>query len=493
MLAAMSQSEFVQGSRPAGKTARRLQRLVLERRYGMPRGALRDLDLIDLGFGAGGRVREYVPSPWDILRRILSADEVTPEDVFIDIGCGMGPVLVEAAAHYSFRRVIGIDLVPEFTEVARATIASGRQRFRCLEIEVVTGDIIEYEMSDDVTVVFMFDPVRASLFDAIVAKLIASVDRNPRRLRLIYYCPVETGRLERTGRARLVRYGRRRNRPWSTTPDLAMFEIDASGLEVWSSPRPSPGLPQPLPRRLLPRRPVNGNNSSRPDAEHQQADNTTIQLTSTESSHGVRVASVGSPEDLRSLRASFKQQHCARLSRFLSRPLLHRIQRYVEEGTFAAHPYGGISTELCIDAGKAPELMFLLLNDPHLFALVQRITGCGRIGRIDGGVRRVMPGLAQQEPWHGEIFGHGQVEISIDLSERPYSGGMLETRDRDHAVLYGRIDTEPGDAVLVRLAPFVQHRLTAVRSDSPRTAYVGRFTLFKSGSDSKLARSRIRV
>ena len=31
--------------------------------------------------------------------------EITGEDVFIDIGCGMGPVLVEAAARYGFRRV----------------------------------------------------------------------------------------------------------------------------------------------------------------------------------------------------------------------------------------------------------------------------------------------------------------------------------------------------------------------------------------------------
>ena len=55
------------------------------------------------------------------MRRILRRGEVTRDDVFIDIGCGMGPVLVEAAARYDFRRVIGIDVVPEFTEVARET------------------------------------------------------------------------------------------------------------------------------------------------------------------------------------------------------------------------------------------------------------------------------------------------------------------------------------------------------------------------------------
>src|SRR5215211_5814962 len=158
-------TEYVEGGRLPGKTARRLQRLVLERRYGMPPGALRDVDLVDIGFGAPGRVRQHIPSPWGALGRILRGGEITREDVFIDIGCGMGAVLVEAAARYDFRRVIGIDVVPEFTEVAKETIARGRGRLRCPEIEVVTGDVIEYEVPDNLTVVYMFDLLRGHIFD----------------------------------------------------------------------------------------------------------------------------------------------------------------------------------------------------------------------------------------------------------------------------------------------------------------------------------------
>jgi len=81
------------------------------------------------------------------------------------------------------------------------------------------------------------------------------------------------------------------------------------------------------------------------------------------------------------------------------------------------------------------------------------------------------------------------VEMSIDLSTRPYSGGIHETRDRySRKVLHTEVETDPGDALLVRLAPSVQHRVTAVEGDSPRTVYAGRFNLFKRGSDSKLAR-----
>jgi 16S rRNA G966 N2-methylase RsmD len=477
--------EYVEGGRHPGKTARRLQRLVLERRYGMPPGALRNVDLVDIGFEAPGRVREHVPSPWGVLGRILRAGETTGDDVFIDIGCGMGPVLVEAAARYRFQRVIGVDIVPEFTEVARETIARAGDRLRCEQVEVITADVIDYEIPDDVTFVYMADPFRGHIFDVALAKLVASVDRNPRRLRIIYNWPVEGGRLERTGRVRLVRYGRRRNRPWNRTLDLAMYELEPSGDGAGSSAQRPPPFPGGLLGRVLGNRSVDG--IARVDTGRNEDPETTIQITSS-ASGGSKIVR-GSPQGLRSLRAAFEQHHCVRLPGFLDAPVLERLQRYVDDGEFAVRDYEGMRTELCMDGGKTAELLLLLINDPHLFARVREITGCRRIGRFDGSIYKVMPGRASEDSWHGEIFGHGVVEMSIDLSTRPYSGGVLETRDRySREVLHREIDIEPGDALLVRLAPSVQHRVTAVEGDSPRTVYAGRFTLFKPGSDSKLAR-----
>jgi hypothetical protein len=451
----------------------------------MPSGALRDVDLVDIGFGAPGRVREHIPSPWGVLGRILRRGEVTREDVFIDMGCGMGPVLVEAAARYDFRRVIGIDIVPEFTEVARETIARGRGRLRCQEIDVLTADVMDYDVPDDVTVVYMADPFRGHVFDAALANLIASVDRNPRRLRIIYNFPVEGGRLERTGRVSLVRYGRRRNRPWTTTLDLAMYELDPTGDRVGSSTRRPPPFPHGLRGRMLRSRSLDG--TRKVDEGRNGTREATIQITSSDSG-GSRVAR-GSPQGLRSLREAFEQQHCVRLPGFLDASVLDRVQRYVAEGEFEVREYEAIRTELCMDGGKAAGLLLLLINDPHLFDLVHEITGCRRIGRFDGSIYRVMPGREGEDSWHGEIFGHGILEMSIDLSTRPYTGGALETRDRQSGeVLHREVETEPGDALLVRLAPSVQHRVTAVEGDSPRTVYAGRFTLFKPGSDSKLAR-----
>jgi SAM-dependent methyltransferase len=105
--------------------------------------------------------------------------------VFLDLGCGLGWVVLEAGVRYPFRRVIGVDVVPAFTEVARQTIAVNRPRLRCGEVELVTADATGYEVPDDVTVVYPFHPVYGEAFDAVVSNLIASVDRTPRRLRVI--------------------------------------------------------------------------------------------------------------------------------------------------------------------------------------------------------------------------------------------------------------------------------------------------------------------
>jgi SAM-dependent methyltransferase len=448
----------------------------------MPPGKLRYVHLWDIGFDTPDGVHEHLPSPPGVLRRILPRSEVTGDDVFIDIGCGMGTAVVEAAGRYDFRRVIGIDVVPQFTAVARETIARGQRRLRCDDVQVVTGDVREYELPDDVTVVYMFDPVRAQLFDLVIAKLIDSVDRHPRQLRIIYNYPAEAGRLERTGRVRLVRYGRRRTRPWMTAPDLAMYEIEPrSGTRVVDmTPRPPRTRPW---RRLRWEGPRTSDGTSRPDDNPEAI----VQLASTSGASGSSVVSVASAQDLHSLRARFEREHCVRLPGFLSGPLLSRVQRYIDEGEFSAPAYERFRNERFMEHGKAVELLLLLLNDPGLFELVQAITGCERIGRFDGRVYRVLA-AGDDEAWHGEIFGYAPLEMSLDLSARPYSGGVLETRDRYSQETVGRqADIRPGDAVLVRLAPSVQHRVTAVEGAS-RTAYAGRFTVFKRGADSKLAR-----
>jgi hypothetical protein len=132
------------------------------------------------------------------LRRILRPRDVSSSDVFIDIGCGKGRTVLQAAR-------------------------SGR--LRCSHVEVVPGDILDYEFPDDVTVAYVYNPFTGDLFQTMVDKLLASVDRNPRPLRLIYRVPLEERRLLETGRFRQVRMGRalRPGREWSERNSIKMY------------------------------------------------------------------------------------------------------------------------------------------------------------------------------------------------------------------------------------------------------------------------------
>ena len=79
----------------------------------------------------------------------------------------------------------------------------------------VVADSLEWEIPDEVTVAFVYNPFVGDLFERLVERLLASVDRRPRRLRIVYRNPVEHERLMATGRFRVVR----RVRGWRPTPD----------------------------------------------------------------------------------------------------------------------------------------------------------------------------------------------------------------------------------------------------------------------------------
>jgi predicted RNA methylase len=144
----------------------------------------------------------YIASPWRQLRRALPRREVTEADVFVDIGCGKGRVVLEAAAGYPFRSCMGVELVPEIYQQAVANIRNAEARRRRIQgrVELVNSDIRDFKVPDDVTVVYAFNPFRGSIWEASMNALVESYDRAPRRIRLIYAKPLEHEVLSRMGR-----------------------------------------------------------------------------------------------------------------------------------------------------------------------------------------------------------------------------------------------------------------------------------------------------
>lgn len=169
----------------------------------------------------------YSPTPWRVLRRALPVDWVRPGDVFIDFGSGMGRVVFQAAVHYPFRRVIGIELSRRLHEIAQANIERNRDRLRCQDVQLVHGDVLHYEVPDDVTVAFFFNPFWGETFATVIDHLLASVDRNPRPLRIVYVSPREHRRLLATGRVQFVKRVRRPRpvREWANRASIHLYDV----------------------------------------------------------------------------------------------------------------------------------------------------------------------------------------------------------------------------------------------------------------------------
>jgi SAM-dependent methyltransferase len=162
------------------------------------------IDLEALGVAAEGRWR-YEPSPWRVLRRVLRKGDIGADDVFLDMGSGKGRMLLQAAAEYRPRRVIGIEVSQELNDVARANLDRNRTRLKCKEFELVTADALEYDVPDDVSIVFFNNPFVGEVFKGVIGRVGDSLDRHPRRLRIVYRHPIEHDAVMATGRFELVR------------------------------------------------------------------------------------------------------------------------------------------------------------------------------------------------------------------------------------------------------------------------------------------------
>ena len=209
-------------ARPAYGKVRRCFDALIERRLGVETSKV--VTLRELGISASNRV-DYEPSSWLALRRVLAERDVSVQDVFIDFGCGKGRILIQAAK-YPFRKIIGVELSAELTAIARRNLDLALPALVCRNIELVNEDVLQYEISDEITVAYFYNPFEGEIFQAVVDKLVASVERRPRTLRIIYCSPREEASLLAAG-ARLLKVvgGMRPTARWSRLSSIRLYAL----------------------------------------------------------------------------------------------------------------------------------------------------------------------------------------------------------------------------------------------------------------------------
>ncbi len=86
----------------------------------------------------------FVPSPYDVVQRMLTLAEVTRDDIVYDIGCGDGRIVITAAQRFGARGV-GIDIDPQRIAEANANAerAGVQHLVQFIQQDAMTVDVSE--------------------------------------------------------------------------------------------------------------------------------------------------------------------------------------------------------------------------------------------------------------------------------------------------------------------------------------------------------------
>jgi len=191
-----------------------------------------------------------------------------------------------------------------------------------------------------------------------------------------------------------------------------------------------------------------------------------------------RSATLRRPADveLRELRAHFAARHWVRLPGVLEPTLLADLQSRVARAEFVERVHTGVqppSVDLSMVPNAASALLELAFNDAGVRRVVEAIAACDPIARFGGFIYRLSPQSGHQHHWHNDVVEDRLVAMSVNLGPGTYDGGLLEFRDRASEIVLDRVpNTGPGDALLFRIDPALQHRATAVTA-GVKTAFAG--------------------
>lgn len=93
----------------------------------------------------------FVPTPNDVVDKMLEMARVTAKDMVYDLGCGDGRIVITAAQKYGARGV-GIDIDPQRIREARENASRGKVNDK---VRFVEGDLFEADISE-ATVVTLY-------------------------------------------------------------------------------------------------------------------------------------------------------------------------------------------------------------------------------------------------------------------------------------------------------------------------------------------------
>jgi hypothetical protein len=108
---------------------------------------------------------------------------------FVDLGAGKGRIIL-LASNFSFKRVLGVEFVPELHAIATRNIALYQPAVRqCHDVQCILSDVRAFDFPSVPLVIFMWHPFAGPVFEQVMTNLEESLLRDLREVYLVYLKP----------------------------------------------------------------------------------------------------------------------------------------------------------------------------------------------------------------------------------------------------------------------------------------------------------------
>lgn len=158
-----------------------------DRWQGTDTAGLRSVVDLTLRGDNGAHALAYLPvRPWIFKRALRSLPINLADYCFVDLGSGKGRA-VFLAAHWPFKRLVGIEFAKELHDAAQKNILGSLKHRR--PIQLVWADILDFHLPLEPCVLYLFHPFGIEMMRKVLSHVRNSLIEHPRDVILIYVNP----------------------------------------------------------------------------------------------------------------------------------------------------------------------------------------------------------------------------------------------------------------------------------------------------------------
>ncbi len=131
----------------------------------------------------------YEPCPVMEFGYVISRLPVEYKDcVFVDLGSGKGRALL-LAGWFPFKKIVGVEISAKMHAIAKSNIDRYQGPMQCDNVQSVCADAGACDFPSSPMVVFLFNPFNESILELFLKNLHQSLQKNPRRVVIVYNNP----------------------------------------------------------------------------------------------------------------------------------------------------------------------------------------------------------------------------------------------------------------------------------------------------------------